>query len=76
MDANDRSCQFPFLDNNFLYNEWCRLFDVPSEVLPVLVAIPRGASGTAQVMTALMYELDDNVVGIRWLHCQVVDGAA
>lgn len=84
MNANERKPFFPLSGDNALYKRWCQLLVLPREALAILVAIPRGANGTAQLMTATVHMLGSAAarvagriagdptrsVGLRWIHCQ------
>ncbi|KZP26289.1 hypothetical protein FIBSPDRAFT_854917 [Athelia psychrophila] len=76
MDANDKKPWFPLSDDGNLSNEWRRLLVGPKELVPrLLVAIPRGAKDTAQMMTAAVVLAQSSasqnpMIGLRWFHCQ------
>lgn len=76
LDANNKQPWFPFSDEDDLYEVWRRsLAELKECFLPLLVAIPRGAKGDAQMMTAVMMMVpsgagQDPDVGIHWVHCQ------
>lgn len=80
IDENEREARFPFSDDHPLYDEWQRLLIVGRGTWPVLVGIPRGTNGTAQLMTGITHNLSvesgkavqeqTGLMGIRWLHCK------
>lgn len=84
VDANEGpSFLLPFSTDDSLYDEWSRLFYDLGKALPFLVAIPQGATGAVQVMTATVHVVDPGKsaartgdpiveVRIRWLHCKII----
>lgn len=82
IDAREKQAFIPFYIGHPLYKEWRHPFEgAKGDVLPFLVAIPRGGNGNFQVMTASVHISDFNnfetgtqdsipSVGIRWLHCK------
>ncbi|KZP13987.1 hypothetical protein FIBSPDRAFT_868712 [Athelia psychrophila] len=83
VDLNERPSFLPFSSDNTLYDEWCQLFHALGEAIPFLVAIPQGALGAVQVMTATVHIMDygkfisptedpTESLKIRWLHCKSI----
>lgn len=75
MDAKDKKPWFPLSDDDNLFKEWRRLLARPKLWAQLLVAIPRGAKDTAQMMTAGLMLSGESAgqeprIAIRWLHCQ------
>lgn len=75
LDANDKTW-FPFSADKNLYKEWHQLLSAPRHAVPrfLVARIPRGAKGTAQMMTGAVALSQggvgqDSLIGIRWLHC-------
>lgn len=80
IDATVDQPYLPFPIDHPLYKKWEDLLETTeSDILPVLVAIPRGGSGNFQVMTGSVRVSEDletrtqdpmQFTGIRWLHCK------
>ncbi|KZP21590.1 hypothetical protein FIBSPDRAFT_860533, partial [Athelia psychrophila] len=80
LDATTSQSLHPFPVGDALRKDWLRLFtsNALETEWPVLITLPRGRSGSTQVMTATVNPYlsvistpDDPTqgAGIRWLHC-------
>lgn len=80
VDAMKGKSPLPFPAGHALHKDWLLTFSKPSKGkldVPVLITTPRGARGTAQIMTAIVHlsllterRYQTEGVEIRWLHCK------
>ncbi|KZP08661.1 hypothetical protein FIBSPDRAFT_255376 [Athelia psychrophila] len=61
---------YPVSPEDMLQKAWHQLSAAPGEAIPVLVAIPRGANDSSQMMIAtVVLSSSPETVGIRWFYC-------